>query len=48
MGASDKDLNELIDAWVEEQLALSPEWCAEKREAIFALLGFLPAEHTAR
>ncbi|MFF2073317.1 hypothetical protein ACFVXG_01020 [Kitasatospora sp. NPDC058162] len=47
MGTYDDDLNELIDAWVEEQLALSPEWCAEKRDAIFALLGLLPVEQAA-
>ncbi|MGW3186102.1 hypothetical protein ACWDD9_43225 [Kitasatospora sp. NPDC001119] len=33
------DLNELIDAWVEEQLALSLAWTVEKMEAILALLG---------
>ena len=27
-----------IDAWVEEQIALSPTWSAEKWESILALL----------
>ncbi|MFF1794030.1 hypothetical protein ACFVXQ_07325 [Kitasatospora sp. NPDC058263] len=32
-------MDELINVWVEEQLALSPAWSAEKQETIFALLG---------
>ncbi|WP_255528080.1 hypothetical protein [Streptacidiphilus sp. P02-A3a] len=39
MGASSDDWDARIDVWAEEQLALSPDWSAEKWECSLALLG---------
>ncbi len=42
MSTYSDDRDAQIDAWVEEQIALSPTWSAEKWESILAVLK--PAE----
>ena len=38
MGTDSDDREAQIDAWVEEQIALSPTWSADKWESILDLL----------
>ncbi len=38
MSTDGDDVEARIDAWVQEQLAASPSWSKEKRDAIVAIL----------